>query len=155
MKIERIKNTIWNCPIGWVRALAISILLTTPLAMADDSLTDEDIKAAQQVIVSQISAFKADDYESAYFFAAPNVKQSFPSVSAFKGMVKSGYKPLYQHTSFLFGKGTSSNSEVYQEIIVNDESGQLWQFIYTLGKQQDQSWKITSVVMRRYEGKSV
>ena len=139
----------------WLTVLLISIVLTAPLAMADDSVTKEDIKAAQQVIASQISAFKADDYQSAYSFAAPNVKQVFPSVSAFMMMVKSGYKPLYQHASYSFGKSTSSNGEVYQEIIVNDESTQLWQFVYTLDKQQDKSWKITSVVMRRYEGKSV
>lgn len=155
MKIETIKNTIWNSPVGRIVMLVISIVLTTPLAMADDSVTAEDLKATQQVIAGQISAFKADDYQSAYSFAAPNVKQVFPSVNAFMSMVKSGYKPLYQHTSYNFGESTSSNGKIYQEIIVNDESGQLWRFIYALAKQQDQSWKITSVVMHRYEGKSV
>lgn len=155
MKIERIKNTICSGPMTWLTVLLISIVFNTQFAMADDSVTTEDIKAAQQVIVSQISAFKADDYQSAYSFAAPNVKQVFPSAKAFMMMVKSGYKPLYQHASYVFGKSRSSSSEVYQELMVTDKSGQLWQFIYTLDKQQDQSWKITSVVMRRYEGKSV
>jgi len=155
MNIERIKNTIYNSPINWLTVLLISIVFNTPLARADDSVATADIKAAQQVIVSQISAFKADDHQSAYSFAAPNVKQAFPSAKAFMMMVKSGYKPLYQHASYVFGKSRSSSSELYQELMVTDKSGQLWQFIYTLDKQQDQSWKITSVVMRRYEGKSV
>jgi hypothetical protein len=155
MKTETIKNTIWNNAMNWLMVLLISIVLTTPLTMADDSVSAEDIKAARQVIASQISAFKADDYELAYSFAAPNVKQVFTSAKAFKFMVQSGYTQLYQHTSYSFGESTSANDEVYQEIIVTDESGQLWRFVYSLDKQQDQSWKITSVVMHRYEGKSV
>ena len=70
-------------------------------------------------------------------------------------MVRSGYKPLYEHASYIFGKNTVSDGEVYQEVIVADETRQLWQFIYTLSQQPDYRWKVTNVVMYPYKGTSV
>lgn len=114
-----------------------------------------DVKAVQRVIGGQIYALKSGNHQSAYSYAAPNVQQAFPSVKNFISMVQSGYKPLYQHTSYIFGKNTTSNGEVYQEVIVADETRQLWQFIYTLKQQKDFRWKVTNVVMYPYKGTSV
>ena len=123
--------------------------------MSDDVVPDVDVRAVQLVIGNQISAFKSGDHKSAYSFAAPNVKQAFPSAKVFIGMVEKGYKPLYNHSSYVFGKNTLSNGDVYQEIIISDDTRKLWQFIYTLSQQQDLSWKVTNVVMYPYEGTSV
>jgi len=114
-----------------------------------------DIKAVQRVIGGQIYALKSGNHQAAYSYAAPNVKQAFPSVKNFISMVQNGYKPLYQHISYIFGKNTASNGEVYQEVIVADETRQLWQFIYTLKQQDDFRWKVTNVVMYPYKGTSV
>lgn len=141
--------------IGVAVVAILSLLFVMPSAAAESIVADDDVKAVQLVIGNQISALKSGDYQSAYSFAAPNVKQAFPSVKTFINMVQSGYKPLYQHASYVFGKNTLSKGEVYQEIIVADESRQLWQFIYTLDQQQDKTWKVTNVVMYPYQGTSV
>ena len=119
------------------------------------AIDDADVKAVQRVIGGQIYALKSGNHQSAYSYAAPNVQQAFPSVKNFISMVQNGYKPLYQHISYIFGKNTSSNGEVYQEVIIADETRQLWQFIYTLKQQNDFRWKVTNVVMYPYKGTSV
>jgi hypothetical protein len=119
------------------------------------AIDDADVKAVQRVIGGQIYALKSGNHQTAYSYAAPNVQQAFPSVKNFISMVQKGYRPLYQHTSYIFGKNTTSNGEVYQEVIVSDETRQLWQFIYTLKQQKDYSWKVTNVVMYPYQGTSV
>ena len=119
------------------------------------AIDDADVKAVQRVIGGQIYALKSGNHQTAYSYAAPNVQQAFPSVKNFISMVQKGYRPLYQHTSYIFGKNTTSNGEVYQEVIASDETRQLWQFIYTLKQQKDYSWKVTNVVMYPYQGTSV
>jgi Domain of unknown function (DUF4864) len=149
MKYKRQNSTITA-----LVAMALLFLFNTSV-MSDDVVPDADVRAVQLVIENQISAFKAGDHKSAYSFAAPNVKQAFPSAKTFIGMVEKGYKPLYNHSSYVFGKNTLSNGDVYQEVIISDDTRKLWQFIYTLSQQQDLSWKVTNVVMYPYEGTSV
>ncbi|MDX2465515.1 MAG: DUF4864 domain-containing protein [Porticoccus sp.] len=138
----------------FVFAAMFSLLLSSASAMAD-GVSSANVKAVQLVINGQIAALKSGDYQSAYSFAAPNVKAAFPSAKIFISMVENGYRPLYHHSSYVFGKNTVSNGEVYQEIIVSDDARKLWQFIYILSQQQDQSWKITNVMMYPFEGSSV
>ena len=141
-------------------AILVSVFLVNTIAIAETKvgeswIGDADVKAVQRVIDSQIFALKSGDHQSAYSYAAPNVKQAFPSAKNFISMVQRGYKPLYEHTSYIFGKNTVSDGEVYQEVIVADETRQLWQFIYTLSQQPDYRWKVTNVVMYPYKGTSV
>lgn len=56
-------------------ALALVPMLMTSFAFAGDA----EVKAAQTVIDSQLKAFIANDGATAYSFAAPNVKQIFPT----------------------------------------------------------------------------
>lgn len=138
-----------------VNPYVVAEAATSDMASSDIAIDDADVKAVQRVIGSQIFALKSGNHQTAYFYAAPNVKQAFPSVKNFISMIQNGYRPLYQHTSYIFGKNTTSNGEVYQEVIVSDEARQLWQFIYTLKQQKDYSWKVTNVVMYPYQGTSV
>ena len=54
-----------------------------PLLLASSAFAgDAEVKAAQTVIDGQLKAFIANDGARAYSFAAPNVKQIFPTVDA-------------------------------------------------------------------------
>lgn len=130
------------------------LLVVNPQVLAESVVAEADLKAIQLVIDGQILAFKSDDHKAAYSFAAPNVKQAFPTVDIFINMVKSGYEPLYRPVSYFFGRSMLSEGEVYQELIISDTTRQLWQVIYTLSQQQDQSWKVSNVLMYPYQGTS-
>src|SRR5438105_7796062 len=65
---------------------------------------DAEVKAGQAVIDGQLKALIANDGARAYSFAAPNVKQIFPTVDAFMNMVTNGYPPVRKPQSYAFGK---------------------------------------------------
>ncbi|WP_461518823.1 DUF4864 domain-containing protein [Porticoccus sp.] len=134
--------------------LVLFVACLSPLALAEEPLPDEDRQAVQWVINSQISAFRADDSQSAYSFAAPNVRQVFPTEEIFISMVQRDYMPLYRPVSYKFGRSSLEAGEVLQELLVTDGERQLWQIIYTLEQQDDLSWKVSNVLMLPYKGVS-
>ena len=137
---------------GWL--LAFLLYGLSPLALAEEPLLDHDRQAVQWVIDSQISAFRADDSQSAYSFAAPNVRNVFPTDEMFISMVQRDYMPLYRPVSYRFGRSSLEAGEVLQELLVTDGERQLWQIIYTLEQQEDMSWKVSNVLMLPYKGVS-
>ena len=115
---------------------------------------DADSTAIQGVIHDQIEAFKAGDDERAYSFAAPSIREIFPTVDRFIEMVQQGYRVLYRPAEYRFGRSTEVDGEIYQEVIATDEAGKLWQAVYTLRRQADGSWKITGVKLNPFSGAS-
>ena len=81
-----------------VAALVLALGLALPAAAADGNSA-----AIRSVIESQIDAFRQDDGAAAYAFAAPAIRQLFPTVDAFMGMVRGQYQPVYRPRSVTFG----------------------------------------------------
>ncbi|MEZ5871989.1 MAG: DUF4864 domain-containing protein [Nitratireductor sp.] len=149
----RRRYTLFNAVI----ALVITVLLACAFAgktRAQEAPSPADASAIQTVIEAQINAFRKGDDAAAYSHAAPNIKQIFPTIDQFISMVKTGYMPLYNPESFVFGRNAVIGSQIHQEVIVTDEKGKQWQAVYTLRQQEDGSWKITSVKMNPYAGAS-
>ena len=116
---------------------------------------DADQSAVRDVIGAQIEAFKAGDHQRAYSFAGPGIQTIFPTVDRFIEMVQRGYMVLYRPAEYRFGRSLVVNGEIYQELIVTDGSGKLWQAVYSLQRQEDGTWKITGVKLEPYKGASV
>ena len=133
-----------------MRKILQSLVLATvlslsfaPFAQADDA---GDIKT---VISGQLQAFKAGDGNAAYFYAAPNIKQMFPSQAAFMAMVEGGYAPVFRSSNAVFGKMAPEGKGFRQEVYLTDKSGQSYIASYTLERQPDGSLKITSCAIRK------
>ena len=124
--------------------VAIATILST-MAFAGDA----EVKAAQGTIEAQLKAFQAGDGESAYSYAAPNIKQMFPSQAAFMAMVEGGYAPVFRSSNAVFGKMTPEGKGFRQEVYLTDTSGQSYIASYTLERQPDGSVKITSCAIRK------
>ncbi|MBZ9882612.1 DUF4864 domain-containing protein [Mesorhizobium sp. CA10] len=121
-------------------ALALVPMLIASLAFAGDA----EIKAAQTVIDSQLKAFVADDGATAYSFAAPNVKQIFPTVDTFMNMVTNGYAPVRKPRSYSFGKVEQTGpGSIIQQVLIVGPDGKDYEAVYTLQQQVDGSFKIT------------
>lgn len=139
----------------WLIAIAIAAaLLLAPRALRAEDVGEADSIAARQVISQQIEAFKAGDHARAYSYAAPTIKDMFPTVDAFIAMVRGGYMPLYAPQSFQFGRDAAVADGIHQELIVTDASGRQWQAVYTLRRDADGAWKITGVKMNPWNGAS-
>ncbi len=128
-----------------IATLAAVLISTAVPALAGDA----EVSAAQGTIESQLRAFQADDGALAYSFAAPNVKQIFPTLEAFMGMVTSGYMPVRKPQNFSFGKVEErAGDEIWQQVHVVGPDGKDYEALYTLKLQPDGVWRITGVSLR-------
>ncbi|MBZ9975308.1 DUF4864 domain-containing protein [Mesorhizobium sp. BR-1-1-10] len=113
------------------------------------SAGDAEIKAGQAVIDSQLKALIADDGAKAYSFAAPNVKQIFPTVDAFMNMVTNGYPPVRKPQSYAFGKVEQTGpGSIVQQVLIVGPDGKDYEAVYTLQQQPDGTFQITGCSLR-------
>lgn len=126
-------------------ALALVPLLFESSALAGDA----EVKAAQTVIDGQLKAFVANDGARAYSFAAPNVKQTFPTVDLFMNMVTNGYPPVRKPQSYSFGKVQETGpTSIVQQVLIVGPDGKDYEAVYTLQQQPDGTFQITGCSLR-------
>jgi hypothetical protein len=110
---------------------------------------DAEVKAAQTVIDSQLKAFIANDGARAYSFAAPNVKQTFPTVDMFMNMVTNGYPPVRKPQTYSFGKVQETGpTSIVQQVLIVGPDGKDYEAVYTLQQQPDGTFQITGCSLR-------
>ncbi|MET2826629.1 DUF4864 domain-containing protein [Mesorhizobium shangrilense] len=126
-------------------ALALVPLLFESSALAGDA----EVKAAQTVIDGQLKAFIANDGARAYSFAAPNVKQTFPTVDLFMNMVTNGYPPVRKPQTYSFGKVQETGpTSIVQQVLIVGPDGKDYEAVYTLQQQPDGTFQITGCSLR-------
>lgn len=134
-----------------ITALLFSFMLIMP-AHADD-LSAADKQAVQQVISSQLDAFKSENGPLAYSFAAPVVTTLFPTVEVFMGMVKRGYQPIYNNTKYGFGSAIAGPlGRLMQHVTITASDGKRYEAVYAMERQTDNQWKIAGVQMVEIPG---
>ncbi|MFA6154073.1 DUF4864 domain-containing protein [Mesorhizobium sp.] len=110
---------------------------------------DAEIKAGQGAIDGQLRALIANDGAKAYSFAAPNVKQIFPTVDAFMNMVTNGYPPVRKPQTYAFGKvEETSPGSIVQQVLIVGPDGKDYEAVYTLQQQPDGTFQITGCSLR-------
>ncbi|UDL90261.1 DUF4864 domain-containing protein [Mesorhizobium sp. PAMC28654] len=122
----------------------VSLLFESP-ALAGDA----EVKAAQTVIDGQLKAFIANDGARAYSFAAPNVKQIFPTADLFMSMVTNGYPPVRKPQTYSFGKVQETGpTSIVQQVLIVGPDGKDYEAVYTLQQQPDGTFQITGCSLR-------
>lgn len=128
------------------RILAAFFLLTLTAA---GSAGEAEVKAAQSTIDSQLKAFLADDGALAYSFAAPGIRQIFPTVESFMGMVTNGYQPVRRPQAYEFGKFEEMGTgKIVQQVLIVGPDGKDYEAVYTLEMQPDGRFLITGCSLR-------
>lgn len=119
-----------------------------------DAEVAADIRAGvQQTIDEQIAAFRADDAELAYSFAAPTIQRMFPTPGTFMNMVRQGYQPVYRPQSYAFGDLVEHFGQMMQSVSVIGPDGRPYTAIYTLA-EIDGEWRITGCRITEPPGES-
>jgi hypothetical protein len=116
------------------------------------AFSDTDRAAIQSTIERQLQAFLKDDGETAYSFAAPNIKMMYPSVDAFMAMVRQGYPQVYRPRNYEFGELKEEPGYLEQSVDIVDAEGQFWTAVYTLRQDTDGTWKITGCYLVKKPG---
>ncbi len=114
---------------------------------AEDAPTANDISSAQTVIAAQMEAFKRDDGEGAFVFAAPAIKEMFQTPEIFMEMVRQQYAPVYRPLYVEYLEPVVVGSNLVQPIILTGENGVTVLARYALTRQSGGDWRIIGVTL--------
>jgi hypothetical protein len=133
------------------RLAGLGLLLAAGPAVA---LDEADRAGARAAISGQIEAFRRDDAAGAYAFAAPGIRQIFPSEDGFLAMVRRAYPPVYRPRRFAFGAIEEAAGGIVQRVEIQDEAGRDWIARYTLERGADGAYAITGCTLEEAPGES-
>tara|TARA_Y100001933_G_scaffold139974_1_gene138810 strand:+ start:26 stop:445 length:420 start_codon:yes stop_codon:yes gene_type:complete len=129
----------------WI--IASFIFLLSTLVFADES------EMVRNTISSQIEAFKENNIEKAFTFAAPNIQAQFSNPEVFGLMVKNGYPIIWRPKSFKFTKFQDLGNQSIQRVLFQSHDGRLKTYDYILEKYDD-LWKIAGVLTINLAGET-
>ena len=133
--------------------LAIVLWGFMSVASLADSISSTDKAEFQRIITAQITAFRADDGPAAYDFAAPVVRNIFPTPEVFMAMVKQGYPQVYRPQSFNFTEALiDPQGRPAQKMTVVGPDGKSYIAVYSMEKQPDGTWRISGCTLLEIPG---
>ena len=133
--------------------LAIVLWGFMSAASLADSISATDKAEFQRIITAQITAFRADDGPAAYDFAAPVVRNIFPTPEIFMAMVKQGYPQVYRPQSFNFTEALiDPMGRPAQKMTVVGPDGKAYIALYSMEKQPDGTWRISGCTLLEIPG---
>ena len=101
--------------------------LLSPLFLAmflSGAVSAQDARSGiTSTIQSQIDAFLADDFETAFTFAAPNIKRLFGNSERFGVMVRQGYPMVWRPADVRFLDLDQLGPFLMQKVLITDADG--------------------------------
>jgi hypothetical protein len=133
--------------------LAVVLLAFMSVTAFAQSISETEKTEFQRIIAAQISAFRADDGPTAYSFAAPVVRNIFPTPEIFMSMVKRGYPQVYRPQSFNFTEALiDPMGRPAQKMLVVGPDGKTYEALYSMEKQPDGTWRISGCTLLEIPG---
>jgi hypothetical protein len=132
-----------------LRFFLLVILASAALlgSSARAAVSVEDAQAVQVTVRAQLAAFAAEDAERAFSYAAPNIRALFQTPENFMAMVRQAYPVVYRPVDLRFLTPKSLDAAVVQPVHMRDAGGLSWLAMYTLQRQADGGWLISSCVL--------
>jgi hypothetical protein len=123
-----------------MRALILSLALLLA-SFGPGQAQQSDI---QDVISSQIEAFRADDFATAFTFAHPNIKDIFRTPENFGRMVIHGYPMVWRPAEVEYLDLREENGRTLQDVRIVDGNGRVFLLEYTMA-ETEVGWLIRGV----------
>ena len=133
--------------------LTASPAVAEPVDVAPAGLEAQDVADIRNIILGQLDAFREDDAEKAFSYAAPQIRRIFKTPEIFLHMVRKSYQALYRPQSFEFRPIKRIDGNIVQPLAVVGPSGISETALYIMEAQPDGSWKIGACIMAREPGK--
>ncbi len=140
-------GTMRSLPTGHRLTVVVMLLVLAWLPLAAQA-SEEAQHEVRATIEAQIDAFRRDDADVAYSYAAPSIKSMFPDPNAFLEMVKRGYRPVYRPQSYTFGRFAERDGTYFQQVALVGPDGLAYVALYTL-ERAGEGLVITGCVLRR------
>jgi ketosteroid isomerase-like protein len=140
-----------------ILAACLLSLFLHPVSAADIQVAPailpvEDIADIRNTILAQLDAFKADDAEAAFSYAAPGIREIFKTPEIFLHMVRKSYQAVYRPKSFEFRDLQRIEGRIVQPVAVTGPTGVAETALYVMEEQPNGSWKIGACIMAREPG---
>jgi hypothetical protein len=135
--------------------LAVVFMLqpaSAQIPTAPANLAAKDVADIRNIIIGQIDAFRKDDAEKAFSFAAPELKKIFRTPDVFLYMVRKSYKSVYRPQKFDFRTIQRIDGKVVQPVTVIGPSGVTETALYIMEIQPDGTWRIGACIMAQEPG---
>ena len=126
------------------------LAILSQASMADNVPSPNDESGIHDVITQQLEAFRKEDGTTAESFAAPGIKEKFPSADSFMSMVRNSYAPLIRPKSTRFEELSQTALGLVQKMTVVDSAGAVWTVAYTM-VQVDGQWRISGCFILKAE----
>ncbi len=120
------------------------ILLTCLMSLSLNGPAEAQSVEIEGVISSQMEAFKADDFERAFTFASPSIRQIFRTPDNFGRMVSQGYPMVWRPAEIKYLELREIRGQLVQKVMVTDGQGGVHVLDYAM-IQTDMGWKINGV----------
>jgi len=126
--------------------LALAVSLCAAWASAQEVLApNPDIEAA---ISGQFDAFVAEDVDTAWQYASPNIQRLFGTPGNFGRMVEQGYPMVWNPGSVSFIDLQTFSGIIVQRVEVIDQSGTAHYLGYQMVETEN-GWRINGVQVLR------
>ena len=113
-------------------------------AAAQTAPTTAEWQAIQQVIAAQRTAIIAGEAEKAFSYASPGIQQQFGDAASFLAMVDAAYAELESARYVEFLEGAVIDGIVVQPLRLIDADNTVRVALYTMEKQANGEWRISS-----------
>ncbi|QYK42649.1 MAG: DUF4864 domain-containing protein [Paracoccaceae bacterium] len=110
-----------------------------------------DRAGIESTILGQIEAFRADDFATAFTFAAPNIKGIFRTPENFGAMVRNGYPMVHRPGSVRMLELREVAGALWQRVMVTDAEGRTHLLDYQMLATPD-GWQINGVQLLKAAG---
>lgn len=130
-----------------MRLLAITLALTVLFSFGAKA---QDV-SIEDVISMQIDAFKADDFDTAFTYASPNIRSMFGTAENFGSMVRGSYPMVWRPSELTFLGREDKGNATMQRLKVTDRQGTPFWFVYEM-VLIDGQWRINGVFRLKSPG---
>ena len=125
-----------------MRHFLASLALTLCLSVAAQAQEDP----VSRVINDQIDAFLADDFDTAFSYASPNIKRLFGSPERFGQMVRRGYPMVHRPAEVTMLDQRRNGPRIDQRVMIRDQTGRLHLLAYDM-VETPEGWQINGVAV--------
>ena len=131
-----------------MRYLASVLGLLAGLALAPVLAQDTRTDGIEGTIRSQIDAFIADDFATAFTFASPMIKGVFGNSDNFGRMVREGYPMVWRPSDVRFLERKEIGGRQVQRVLLVDRAGVAYVAEYEMIQTAD-GWQINGVSIEK------
>ncbi|MCM2561725.1 DUF4864 domain-containing protein [Lutimaribacter sp. EGI FJ00015] len=108
-------------------------------------------QAITDVIDEQLQAFKADDFDRAFTFASPTIKDIFRTPENFGAMVRRGYPMVWRPAEVRYLQLRDEAGSLWQRVQITDAQGRVHLLDYQMIETEN-GWQINGVQLLKAPG---